>query len=120
MARFESAVACKKLAEKIDDHTVILQLLTMTFAVFNGSDGKLTVVDHKISVLEGAGNFSYNAVSGSGLQQVTLPSAQMFIQALKIEVNEKVLCYILDMMCLWINKFSNEVPKTLIDSLKVI
>lgn len=57
-ARRESADACKRLAEKIKDHKAIEELLKKTFSVFHGSDGKLTVVDHKISVLQVKRNYS--------------------------------------------------------------
>lgn len=51
-ARNEAADACKRLASKIKDLKALENILKKTFAVFHGSDGKLTVVDHKISVLQ--------------------------------------------------------------------
>lgn len=51
MAREEAADACKRLAQQISDSGAIEALLKKTFDVFHGSDGKLTVVTHKISVL---------------------------------------------------------------------
>lgn len=52
LAREESADACKRLAEQITDSGAIELLLKKIFDVFHGSDGKLTVVTHKISVLQ--------------------------------------------------------------------
>lgn len=51
-ARKEAADACKQLAKKIQDQRTLEDVLQKCFAVFHGSEGKLTVVDHKISVLE--------------------------------------------------------------------
>lgn len=52
LARNESADACKRLAQQCSDSSAIEQLLRQVFDVFNGSDGKLNVVEHKISVLQ--------------------------------------------------------------------
>lgn len=52
LARDESADACKRLAQQITDSGAIEALLKKIFDVFHGSDGKLTVVTHKISVLQ--------------------------------------------------------------------
>lgn len=51
-ARNEAANACKGLASKISDEKVIEEILKKCFAVFHGSEGKLSIVDHKISVLQ--------------------------------------------------------------------
>lgn len=51
-ARQESAQALKCLAQQISEKKAIEDLLKKIFAVFHGSDGKLTVAEHKISVLE--------------------------------------------------------------------
>lgn len=40
------------LAEKINDQEVLQKLVTQLCNVFNGADGKLTVITHKISVLQ--------------------------------------------------------------------
>lgn len=52
LAREEAADACKRLAQQISDSGAVEALLRKTFDVFHGSDGKLTVVTHKISVLQ--------------------------------------------------------------------
>lgn len=52
LAREEAADACKRLAQQITDSGAIEALLKKVFDVFHGSDGKLTVVTHKISVLQ--------------------------------------------------------------------
>lgn len=52
VTREESIDSCKRLAKQCTDSTAIEALLKQTFAVFHGSEGKLTVVEHKISVLQ--------------------------------------------------------------------
>lgn len=51
-ARKEAADACKQLAIKIEDPGTLEDILQKCFAVFHGSEGKLTIVEHKISVLQ--------------------------------------------------------------------
>ncbi|KAK5645448.1 hypothetical protein RI129_006748 [Pyrocoelia pectoralis] len=118
VTRKESADACKLLAQQCSDSTAIESLAKQIFAVFHGSDGKLTVLEHKISVLEGAGNLSYNSVTGSNLQHLITQVSNEFVRVLEIEVHEKTLCYTLEMLSLWVAKIHNDVPKKLIDTFK--
>ncbi|KAK4875808.1 hypothetical protein RN001_012230 [Aquatica leii] len=110
--------ACKLLAQQCSDSGAVESLVKQVFAVFHGSDGKLTVLEQKLSVLEGSGNLSYNTVSGSSLQHLIIQVVNEFVKVLEIEVHEKTLCYALDMLSLWIAKISNDVPKKLIDAFK--
>lgn len=110
LARVESADACKHLAQQCSDAAAIEQLLNQIFAVFHGSEGKLTVAEQKMSVLQvkspltcpfcaftawllaikliffqGAGNLSFNAVGGSSVQKLATFAAEQFIKVLGIE-----------------------------------
>lgn len=118
-ARFEATDACKRLSEQISDSKATGELIKKTFAVFHGSEGKLTVVDHKISVLQAAGNFSYSNVTGTNLNELLGLVADHFIKVLETEVHEKTLCHALDMFALWGTKFGNEIPKKVVDAFKV-
>lgn len=118
-ARNESAQAIKALAEQISDPKAIEELLKRCFSVFHGSDGKLTVVDHKIGVLQGAGNLSFNKVSGAFLQELSEKACEHFTKVLEVEVHEKTLCHALEMFGLWGSKFGNEIPKKVIEAFKV-
>lgn len=51
-ARTEAADACKRLASKISDQKTLEDILKKCFDVLHGSEGKLTVVDYKMSVLQ--------------------------------------------------------------------
>lgn len=70
-------------------------------------------------LLQGAGNLSYNIVSGSSLQQLCSTVVEHFVKVLQVEVHEKTLCHALEMLSLWTVKFYNEVPKKLVDAFKV-
>lgn len=118
LVRDEAADACRKLSLQCSDSSAIESLLTAIFAVFNGSEGKLTVATHKISVLQGAGNLSFNAISGSSMQTLAETACKHFIEVLKTEVHEKTLCHALEMMSLWCEKFANDLPKSIIDAFK--
>ncbi|KAJ9595704.1 hypothetical protein L9F63_013117, partial [Diploptera punctata] len=118
LAREESIAACRNLASQCSDASALEVLLQHLFDVFHGSEGKLTVATHKMSVLQGAGNLSYNAVTGSSVQRLASVAADHFIKVLDVEVHEKTLIQALEMLSLWCAKFSNEVPKKLMDWLK--
>nr|CAH7734834.1 unnamed protein product [Callosobruchus chinensis] len=117
-ARLESADACKRLASKIRNYKALEELLKKTFDVFHGSVGKLTVVDYKISVLQGAANFSYNSVEGEDSQKLVLTASEHFVKVLEVEVHEKTLCHTLDTMAMWTCKFLGDIPKKVIDAFK--
>ncbi|XP_030761834.1 eIF-2-alpha kinase activator GCN1 isoform X2 [Sitophilus oryzae] len=117
-ARKDSAQSLKYLAEKISDPKSIEELLKKTFAVYHGSDGKLTVAEHKTGVLQGAGNLSYNNVTPENLIDLISKASVHFIKVLETEVHEKTLCFALDMLALWTIKLTNEVPKALLDGFK--
>ncbi|KAJ4427091.1 hypothetical protein ANN_24706 [Periplaneta americana] len=68
--------------------------------------------------VEGAGNLSYNVVTGSSVQRLATIAADHFIKVLESEVHEKTLIQALEMLSLWCAKFSNEVPKKIMEWLK--
>ncbi|KAF7282220.1 hypothetical protein GWI33_003020 [Rhynchophorus ferrugineus] len=117
-ARADSAANTKCLAEKISEAKAIEDLLTKTFAVYHGSDGKLTVAEHKMGVLLGAGNLSYNNVPSESLPSLISKAAAHFIKVLESEVHEKTLCFALDMLSLWTSRICSDVPKNLLDIFK--
>ncbi|XP_051176736.1 eIF-2-alpha kinase activator GCN1 [Leptopilina boulardi] len=119
LVRDEAADACRRLALQCSDSSAVEDLLASVFAVFNGSEGKLTVATHKISVLQGAGNLSFNSVSGMNVEKLAAKACGHFIEVLKTEVHEKTLIHGIEMMTLWSNKFVNEIPKSVIDIFKI-
>lgn len=119
LVRDEAADACRKLSLQCSDVSAVEGLLSSVFAVFNGSEGKLTVASHKISVLQGAGNLSYNSVGGSSVQNLVEFACKHFIGVLKTEVHEKTLCHALEMMSLWCKKLVNDIPNSIIEVFKL-
>lgn len=118
LVRDEAVEACRKLALQCSDTTALEMLLSSVFAVFHGSEGKLTVATHKISVLQGAGNLSYNVASGTSVQKLAETACEHFVKVLETEVHEKTLIHALEMMALWSKKFSSNVPKIVVDAFK--
>ncbi|XP_076236761.1 lethal (3) 80Fj [Calliopsis andreniformis] len=118
LVRDEAVGACRRLALQCSDTTALENLLSSVFAIFHGSEGKLTVTTHKISVLQGAGNLSYNAASGSSVQRLAETACEHFIKVIETEVHEKTLIHALEMMSLWTNKFTNTIPKSVVDTFK--
>ena len=61
-------------------------MLIHKYLYLAGSEGKLTVVAHRLSVLTGIGNLSYNTVSGNtSVQQLTTAVVLQFIPFLQQE-----------------------------------
>ena len=61
----ESAVKCvASLALRCSDSEAILTLLKSIFAVLNGSEGKLTVANHKMSLLSAIASLADNSILG--------------------------------------------------------
>lgn len=118
LVRDEAVAACRKLALQCSDTTALETLLSSVFAVFHGSEGKLTVVTHKISVLQGAGNLSYNVASGSSVHKLAETACEHFVKVLETEVHEKTLIHALEMMTLWSKKLTSSVPKLVVDAFK--
>ncbi|XP_066249177.1 stalled ribosome sensor GCN1 [Euwallacea similis] len=117
-ARIDSATNCKYLAKKINDPKAIDEILKKIFGVYHGADGKLTVAEHKMGVLQGAGNFSYNKVPIEHNADLLLKTIPQFSKVLETEVHEKTLCFALDMLSLWTSKITAEIPKPLLDLFK--
>lgn len=51
--------------------------------------------------------------------QLTTTVVNSFLKILEAEVNEKVICCALEALSLWVNKFRSDVPKKVIDAVKV-
>lgn len=113
MSRDEAVEACHQLAKQCSDSGQLQSLLDHLFAVLNGSQGKLTVATHKISILQGAGLMSDNAVTGSSVQGLAEGAIAHFRSTLETEVHEKTLVQALEMMSKWGARL-NKIPDTLI------
>ncbi|EMP24440.1 Translational activator GCN1 [Chelonia mydas] len=81
----EAVVALKNLARQCSDPSAVELLGRHLFAILGGSEGKLTVVAQKISVLSGIGSFSHHVVSGSSSQALSGTMAELFIPFLQQE-----------------------------------
>ncbi|XP_078600399.1 stalled ribosome sensor GCN1-like [Branchiostoma floridae x Branchiostoma japonicum] len=114
----ETGRAFKILAQQCSDPGALEEAAKHLFNVLNGSEGKLTVVKHRMGVLTGLGNLSYNTVSGSGTQTLSSMVAELFIPYLQQEVHEGTLVYTLSMLSLWCDKFSTQVPTKLMEWFK--
>ncbi|KAK7087777.1 stalled ribosome sensor GCN1-like [Littorina saxatilis] len=112
--RREAAEGVKNLATQCSDKGAVEKLVKHFFGVFNGSEGKLTVADQKISVLQGIGNVFYNTVSGAtSLQDLATTVTELYLPTLQQEVHEGTLVHALAMMSLWCTKFYTQVPDKL-------
>uniref|UniRef100_A0A8C7B6M8 GCN1 activator of EIF2AK4 n=1 Tax=Neovison vison TaxID=452646 RepID=A0A8C7B6M8_NEOVI len=82
------------------------------------SEGKLTIIAQKISVLSGIGSVSHHVVSGPSSQVLNGTVAELFIPFLQQEVHEGTLVHAVSVLALWCNRFTTEVPKKLTEWFK--
>ncbi|XP_069071140.1 stalled ribosome sensor GCN1 isoform X2 [Pleurodeles waltl] len=111
----EAVVALRNLSRQCSDPPAVESLTRHLFAILGGSEGKLTAVAQKMSVLSGIGSLSYHGVSGSSSQALSAVVLELFIPFLTQEVHEGTLVHAVSVLTLWCQKFNNEVPKMLVD-----
>ncbi|OXB71660.1 UNVERIFIED_CONTAM: hypothetical protein H355_015599, partial [Colinus virginianus] len=126
----EAVVALKNLARQCSDPSAVESLGRHLFAILGGSEGKLTVVAQKMSVLSvlwalmrrvfpsGIGSLSHHVVSGSSSQALAGTMAELFIPFLQQEVHEGTLVHAVSVLALWCVRFTTEVPKKMVEWLK--
>lgn len=112
----DAAAAIQSLSAQCSDSDAVKAIVKRLFDVLNGSEGKLTVVGERISVLTAIGNVSRNAVTGTAAVQALAVSVfDLYVAILKQEVHEGTLVCALDTLSLWSAKFTTEVPSKLCD-----
>ncbi|XP_069136043.1 stalled ribosome sensor GCN1-like [Argopecten irradians] len=117
--RAEAVTAFKNLAVQCSDTEAVEKLVSHLFGILNGSEGKLTSADQRISVLQAIGNASHCTASGAyALQSLSDTVTEKFIPMLQQEVHEGTLVHALAMMSLWCAKFYTSVPDKLMEWFK--
>uniref|UniRef100_A0AAQ4QL94 GCN1 activator of EIF2AK4 n=1 Tax=Gasterosteus aculeatus aculeatus TaxID=481459 RepID=A0AAQ4QL94_GASAC len=115
----EDAVqAMQNLAQQCSDPSAVEDIVTHLFKILGGSEGKLTIVAQKISVLSGIASCSHHAVSGTSSQTLSSTVAVMFIPYLQQEVHEATLAHAVSVLSQWSVRLTVEVPTALLDWLK--
>ncbi|GAB0090658.1 Translational activator Gcn1 [Sergentomyia squamirostris] len=114
VTRQEAADSLKYLSGKCSNAETIENLLKHIFGVWNGSDGKITVVEYRINVLSGIGNLSDNAVLPQSMESTLNLVKENFIKILENESHEKILCHALEMFSLWAVDFEGPLPEKVI------
>ncbi|XP_053962827.1 eIF-2-alpha kinase activator GCN1 isoform X1 [Anastrepha ludens] len=114
-ARHESLQSLKELSQKCATVESIEYLLNGIFAILNGENGKITVAEYRMNLIQGAGYLSFNSISSSKTSTLLHLVVDLFSKALASEIQERVICHTLDMFSLWSVKFVGELPKTIID-----
>ncbi|KAK7933152.1 hypothetical protein WMY93_004048 [Mugilogobius chulae] len=114
----EAVEAMQNLAQQCSDASAVQDIATHLFKILGGSEGKLTVVAQKISVLSGIGSCSHHAVSGTSNQTLSSAVTVMFVPYLQQEVHEGTLVHAVSVLSQWSNRLTVEVPSALLDWLK--
>ncbi|XP_036209317.1 eIF-2-alpha kinase activator GCN1 isoform X3 [Myotis myotis] len=114
----EAVLALQNLARQCSDSSAMEAVTRHLFAILGGSEGKLTVVAQKTSVLSGIGSVSHHVVSGPSSQVLNGAVAELFIPFLQQEVHEGTLVHAVSVLALWCNRFTTEVPKKLTEWFK--
>ncbi|CAB1445303.1 unnamed protein product [Pleuronectes platessa] len=114
----EAVQAMHNLAKQCSDSTAVQEIVTHLFKILGGSEGKLTVVAQKMSVLSGISSCSHHAVSGTSSQTLSAAVAVMFIPYLQQEVHEGTLVHAVSVLSQWSSRLTVEVPSALMDWMK--
>ncbi|XP_061586476.1 stalled ribosome sensor GCN1 [Cololabis saira] len=114
----EAVQAMQNLAKQCSDSTAVQDIVTHLFKILGGSEGKLTVVAQKMSVLSGIASCSHHAVSGTSSQTLSSAVTVMFIPYLQQEVHEGTLVHAVSVLSQWSSRLTVEVPTALLDWLK--
>lgn len=114
----EAVIALRNLTHQCSDPAAAESLVRHLFAILGGSEGKLTAVAQKISVLSGIGSCSHHTVSGLSSQTLSGTVTELFIPFLQQEVHEGTLLHAISILALWCSKFTTEVPKKLVEWFK--
>ncbi|XP_075070961.1 stalled ribosome sensor GCN1 [Mixophyes fleayi] len=110
-----AVIALQNLAHQCSDSTAVEALGKHLFAILGGSEGKLTAVAQKMSVLSGIGSLSHHVVFGTSSQELSRTILELFIPFLQQEVHEGTLIHAVSVLTQWCQKFTTEVPKKLIE-----
>uniref|UniRef100_A0AAY4DTX0 TOG domain-containing protein n=1 Tax=Denticeps clupeoides TaxID=299321 RepID=A0AAY4DTX0_9TELE len=114
----QAVKALQNLAQQCSDPSALQELTSHLFSILGGSEGKLTVVAQKMSVLSGIGSCSHHAVSGTSNQSLSTSISVLFIPYLQQEVHEGTLVHAVSVLAQWTGKLTLEVPVALRDWLK--
>nr|XP_020454851.1 eIF-2-alpha kinase activator GCN1 isoform X2 [Monopterus albus] len=114
----EAVQAMQNLVQQCSDPTAVQDIVTHLFKILGGSEGKLTVVAQKMSVLSGIASCSHHAVSGTSSQTLSSAVTVMFIPYLQQEVHEGTLVHAVSVLSHWSSRLTVEVPTALLDWLK--
>ncbi|XP_053325705.1 eIF-2-alpha kinase activator GCN1 [Spea bombifrons] len=110
-----AVVALQNLAHQCSDPAAVEALGRHLFAILGGSEGKLTAVGQKISILSGIGSLSHHVATGASSQELSRIISELFIPFLQQEVHEGTLIHAVSVLVLWCQRFTTEVPKKLIE-----
>ncbi|CAG9808270.1 unnamed protein product [Chironomus riparius] len=116
--RTYSVNGLKQLAMKCSDSKTIETMMKNIFAILNGSEGKITVAEYRNSLLQGAGNLSYNQVPTEEITKLMPFVSENFIKIIDAEIQEKVICHGLEMFGLWSIFFTNELDSKVVQWFK--
>ncbi|XP_073675995.1 stalled ribosome sensor GCN1 [Garra rufa] len=109
----QAVAALQNLAQQCSDPSAVQDLVKHLFGILGGSEGKLTVVAQKMSVLSGIRSCSHHAVSGSSSQTLSSSVAVMFIPYLQQEVHEGTLMHAVSVLSQWTSRLTVDVPSEL-------
>ncbi|XP_016090590.1 eIF-2-alpha kinase activator GCN1-like [Sinocyclocheilus grahami] len=109
----QAVTALQNLAQQCSDPSAVQDLVKHLFGILGGSEGKLTVVAQKMSVLSGIGSCSHHAVSGSSSQSLSSSVAVMFIPYLQQEVHEGTLVHAVCVLSQWTSRLTVNVTSEL-------
>ncbi|XP_071537961.1 stalled ribosome sensor GCN1 [Panulirus ornatus] len=115
--RDDTVEVCRQLAKQCSDASAVEAFVKLLFDIFFGSDGKLTVTTHKVSVLQAVEAVSEHSVTGNSAYALSVTVFEKMIKVLETESHEGTLVQALAALTAWSAKFTTDIPQKLIDFL---
>ncbi|CAG7827579.1 unnamed protein product [Allacma fusca] len=100
--------ASKSLSQMTECSKTLLEIIDWYFAVFNGSEGKLTVAAHKMHILQAIKDMSNSGVSETDVGKLAASVLDKSVKVLETEGHEGTLVECCDGMTKWACRLGTE------------
>jgi len=113
--RNDANKAILSLAKSVSTFEGGESMMKQLFNVLSGSEGKITLAAHKISLLTSIGDMSVCNVGSAGAAKLATLTAELMVKFVESEAHEGTLVTAMDMLAKWAPKFGSEIPSKLIE-----
>ncbi|XP_075147200.1 lethal (3) 80Fj isoform X2 [Haematobia irritans] len=106
--RTDSSETLGFVIQKCSNVDTISEVLQTLFSTLHGAEGKITVAEIRISIIQCAGSLQCNSVPKADIAKIFPLVTELFSKTLMTEAHEKVLCKCLDTFAIWSADFTDD------------